>query len=214
MPEKRCDASTLMVVTVLMSPMYTFAVAPHLAAADSLYLQHGEKLSKEGWPRRRPQRRWQQARHWEAEGGRAAVAIAKVERGAKAKPEAEAMKRKAQDRCGGSGLRRVTRSRAAASSIRQRNRQPTRRKLEPQHSQRRRRTLACMRHGYDQSFSTHNYQRCAASMSQGRGLWRPWSLVDGSNDIYDTLGAYLSKLSRLRRAEWRATRAGQLEHPT
>ena len=115
MPEKRCDASTLMVVTVLMSPMYTFAVAPHLAAADSLYLQHGEKLSKEGWPRRRPQRRWQQARHWEAQGGRAAVAIAKVERGAKAKPEAEAMKRKAQDRCGDSGLRRVTRSRAAAT---------------------------------------------------------------------------------------------------
>ena len=36
--------------------------------------------------------------HWEAQGGRAAAAIAKVERGAKAKAVAEAMKRKAQDR--------------------------------------------------------------------------------------------------------------------
>ena len=36
--------------------------------------------------------------HWDAQGGRIAAAIAKVERGAKAKAEAEAMKRKAQDR--------------------------------------------------------------------------------------------------------------------
>ena len=36
--------------------------------------------------------------HWEAQGGRVAAAIAKVEHGAKAKAEAEAMKRKAQDR--------------------------------------------------------------------------------------------------------------------
>ena len=36
--------------------------------------------------------------HWEAQGGRAAAAIAKVERGAKAKAEAEAMTRTVQDR--------------------------------------------------------------------------------------------------------------------
>lgn len=36
--------------------------------------------------------------HWEAQGGRAAAAIAKVERSTKARAEAEAMKRKAQAR--------------------------------------------------------------------------------------------------------------------
>ena len=36
--------------------------------------------------------------HWEGQGGRVAAAIAKAERSATAKAEAEAMKRKAQDR--------------------------------------------------------------------------------------------------------------------
>ena len=79
-----------------MAATHTFAAAL-VAAAGSLSLQHGENLWKGGHGGARSGA-GNKLGHWEAQGGRAATAIAKVERGAKAKAVAEAMKRKAQDR--------------------------------------------------------------------------------------------------------------------